>query len=77
MSKEKIDEVVKLFKDASIRAKESGFDGIEIHAAHGYLISQFLNPLFNKREDEYGGDVDGRRKTSNRYLSFSKRGCWG
>ena len=46
MSKEKIDEVVQLFKDASARAKESGFDGVEIHAAHGYLISQFLNPLF-------------------------------
>ena len=70
MSKEKIDEVVQLFKDASARAKESGFDGVEIHAAHGYLISQFLNPLFNKREDEYGGDVDGRgRLLIDTYLS--------
>lgn len=62
MTKEKIDEVVEQFKNAAIRAKASGFDGIEIHAAHGYLLSQFLNPFYNKRTDEYGGEADGRAR---------------
>lgn len=49
--------IVEAFKNAAIRVKEAGFDGVEIHSAHGYLLNQFFSPLSNKRTDEYGGDV--------------------
>lgn len=54
-------ETVKVaFKDAAKRALEAGFDFIEIHGAHGYLISEFLSPLSNKRTDKYGGNIENR-----------------
>jgi NADPH2 dehydrogenase len=55
-----IADVVQGFKEAARRVKEAGFDGVEIHSAHGYLLSQFFSPLSNKRTDEYGGDIYGR-----------------
>lgn len=60
MSRQQIQETVAAFIDAARRAKEAGFDVIELHAAHGYLINEFLSPLSNKREDDYGGDRDRR-----------------
>lgn len=60
MDKQDIDNVIKLFADAARRAKASGFDGVQLHVAHGYLLSQFISPLFNHREDEYGGSVENR-----------------
>ena len=54
MTKDDINEVVDAFVKAFVRAKKAGFDMIEVHAAHGYLISTFLSPLSNKRTDEYG-----------------------
>jgi len=62
LSKEDIKVIVKEFKEAAIRVKNAGFDGVEIHSAHGYLLSQFLSPITNKRPDEYGGDINGRIK---------------
>jgi NADPH2 dehydrogenase len=60
MSKDQIKETIHAFREGARRAKEAGFDVIELHAAHGYLIHQFLSPLSNHREDEYGGSRDNR-----------------
>ncbi|TWT08138.1 NADPH dehydrogenase NamA [Planococcus sp. CPCC 101016] len=60
MSLEDIKETIEAFKKGAVRAKEAGFDVIEIHAAHGYLINQFLSPLTNRRADEYGGNAENR-----------------
>lgn len=55
-----ISELVEKFGEGARRAKSAGFDAIEIHGAHGYLIAQFLSPFANKRTDKYGGSFDGR-----------------
>jgi 2,4-dienoyl-CoA reductase-like NADH-dependent reductase (Old Yellow Enzyme family)/thioredoxin reductase len=60
MTLEEIEAMVSKFGDAGRRAWEGGFDGVEIHGAHGYLITQFLSRYSNKRTDRYGGDVIGR-----------------
>lgn len=62
MSKEDIDEVVQAFKKAASRVLQIGYDIIEIHGAHGYLINEFLSPLSNKRSDEYGGSLENRAR---------------
>lgn len=62
MTKEDIDLVVNAFADAAKRIQEAGFDGIEIHGAHTYLINQFLSPYYNKRTDEYGGSLENRMR---------------
>lgn len=55
-----ITDIIEAFHDAARRVKEAGFDGLEIHSAHGYLLNQFFSPLTNKRTDEYGGDIHNR-----------------
>ena len=60
LTQEGIQAVVRAFVEAAGRAREAGFRVIEIHAAHGYLISEFLSPLANHRTDEYGGSFENR-----------------
>lgn len=57
-----IAELIKAFADAAGRAKEAGFDGVQIHSAHGYLLSQFLTPALNQRIDQYGGSIENRTR---------------
>jgi len=61
-TKEDIKRIVQGFADAAWRVKEAGFDAVEIHGGHGYLISQFLSPLVNRRTDEYGGSPEKRAR---------------
>ncbi len=60
LTNEEIQQIIEEFANASKRAVEAGFDTIEIHAAHGYLLHQFLSPVSNKRMDKYGGSFENR-----------------
>jgi 2,4-dienoyl-CoA reductase-like NADH-dependent reductase (Old Yellow Enzyme family) len=57
------------FIAAAVRAKKAGLDGIELHGAHGYLISQFFSPFVNRREDSYGGDLEGRTRFATELIA--------
>ncbi len=62
LERAEIDAVVAHWRDAALRAADAGYDIIEVHAAHGYLIHQFLSPVTNQRDDAYGGDLAGRMR---------------
>ncbi len=62
MTREEIQEIIAAFGSAALRAREAGFDAVEVHGAHGYLLTQFLSALSNKREDEYGGSLINRSR---------------
>jgi len=62
LTEKDIQAIVVSFGQAATRAKEVGFDGVQLHGAHGYLMSQFLSPVFNKRTDSYGGAVENRAR---------------
>ncbi|MDD3827911.1 MAG: NADPH dehydrogenase NamA [Anaerolineae bacterium] len=70
-----IDDVVAGWGAAAARALEAGFDAVEIHGAHGYLCHQFLSPLSNHRDDEYGGDLASRSRFLMRVVD-AVRGAW-
>ncbi len=60
MTTDEIEESIESFAQAARRAKEAGFDGVQLHGAHGYLISEFLSPYTNRRTDQYGGNTENR-----------------
>jgi len=62
MTEAEITTLIEAFGDAALRAKNSGFDGVEIHGAHGYMLNMFLSPFFNRREDRYGGSSEKRAR---------------
>jgi 2,4-dienoyl-CoA reductase-like NADH-dependent reductase (Old Yellow Enzyme family) len=62
MTVDQIREATVAFGAAAVRAQQAGFDGVQIHGAHGYLLNQFLSPFFNHREDAYGGSVENRAR---------------
>ncbi len=62
MTQDQIDEISQAYVDAAVRVQKGGLDGVELHCGHGYLIHQFLCPLTNRREDEYGGGLDNRMR---------------
>ncbi len=61
--------------NAAARALEAGFDAVEIHAAHGFLLSEFLSPLTNRRQDKYGGSLEGRSRLHLEILAEVRRRC--
>ncbi len=69
-----IDRIIGCFADAALRVKEAGFDGVEIHAAHGYLLNQFYSPLSNDRSDAYNASsLDGRTKLTKEVIQAVRK----
>jgi len=73
MTPECIAEITQRFAEAAERAQRAGFDGVEIHAGHGYLLSAFLSPASNKRKDAYGGPLENRARFLMEVLEATKR----
>ena len=72
LSRDKIAEIVSGFAEAVERVQKAGWDGVEIHAAHQYLLSSFLSPITNKREDNYGGSVENRVRIISEIMSEAR-----
>lgn len=69
LTKDQIKDISAQFVAAALRAKEAGYDGVEIHSAHSYLLNQFYSPLTNHRTDEYGGSLDNRLRIHREIIS--------
>ncbi len=72
---EEIREIKGDFIAGAIRARKAGFDGVQIHGAHGYLISQFASTYYNQREDEYGGTLEGRMRLAVEVIKGIREAC--
>jgi 2,4-dienoyl-CoA reductase-like NADH-dependent reductase (Old Yellow Enzyme family)/thioredoxin reductase len=69
---DQIERITEEFGDAALRAKKAGFDGVELHGGHGYLINQFLSPLSNHRTDKYGGTFENRMRFVREIISCAR-----
>jgi len=72
---EEIREIKEDFIRGALRAQQAGFDGVQIHGAHGYLISQFASTYYNQREDEYGGTLEGRMRLAVEIIEGIRKAC--
>lgn len=75
MTTEEVVDMVDKFSEAAWRVKQAGFDGVELHAAHGYLISQFMSPYLNKRIDRWGGSYENRMRFPLAIISSIQKKC--
>ena len=75
MTLEEIKRVKSQFREAALRARKAGFDGVEIHGAHGYLLTQFFNTKVNKRTDQYGGSFENRNRLAYEIYSDIREAC--
>lgn len=75
LSHREIKELEKNFIDGAVRVKNAGCDGVELHAAHGYLLQQFLSPVTNKRTDEYGGSFENRMRFITNIINGIRERC--
>jgi 2,4-dienoyl-CoA reductase-like NADH-dependent reductase (Old Yellow Enzyme family)/thioredoxin reductase len=75
LTTDEILELVDLFSEAAWRVQQAGFDAVELHAAHGYLISQFMSPLLNKRSDRFGGSFENRVRFPLAIVDSIQRKC--
>lgn len=75
LSKKMIKKIIADYAKAAFRVKQAGFDGVEIHAGHGYLLNQFFSPLYNKRTDEYGGSFENRIRLALEVLKAARKKC--
>lgn len=75
LATEEIKELIKQFIQAAVRVQKAGCDGVELHAAHGYLLHQFLSPYTNKREDEYGGSFENRLRIVTEIITGIHKVC--
>lgn len=75
LSVEDMEDLVEKFRKCARMAKDAGFDGVQVHNAHGYLLSSFMNPEFNHRTDEYGGSMENRFRLTGRIIKAVREEC--
>jgi len=75
LTRERIHEIIDAFVTAALRAQKAGYDGVQMHACHGYLINQFISPVMNLRTDEYGGSVENRARFGCEIIRGIRAAC--
>lgn len=75
LTTEEVKQLIRQFIDGAVRVQKAGCDGVELHAAHGYLLHQFLSPYTNKREDEYGGSFENRLRMIVEIIGGIRKEC--
>ena len=75
LSNDEVHQLIEDFIQGAIRAEQAGFDGVELHGAHGYIICQFLSPTINQRTDEFGGSTENRARLLHRIIDGIRERC--